>query len=290
MNGWELGILKNKLNMNIIFFSDLNYEYQAKSLIESILLNVKDEVRMIYYTIGFESSLDYPNLIKVPYDKDDSKKLFEFYKPTIMLDAISKFGGKFLFLDTDIIIGRRFNISRVDNNLDIPLFPYGNWDYPFLCSGQDQNGEYIDFSNEEPLMKYFGVSLRSMNYVYTCVFSFNDKCSDILKEWKSMCENTYLLQDIRKYFPFRDETPLNIILWKKGITQNLNRIYFNTIESQPLIYIEENDNIRGDAYNMGVFGNSNMKCENSSDIMIYHGIKDKSQIDIVINYMKSKNI
>ena len=148
----------------------------------------------------------------------------------------------------------------------------------------------IDFSNEEPLMKYFGVSSRSMNYVYTCVFSFNDKCSDILKEWKSMCENTYLLQDIRKYFPFRDETPLNIILWKKGITQNLNRIYFNTIESQPLIYIEENDNIRGDAYNMGVFGNSNMKCENSSDIMIYHGIKDKSQIDIVINYMKSKNI
>ena len=290
MNGWELGILKNKLNMNIIFFSDLNYEYQAKSLIESILLNVKDEVQMIYYTIGFESSLDYPNLTKVPYDKDDNKKLFEFYKPTIMLDAISKFGGKFLFLDTDIIIGRRFNISRVDNNLDIPLFPYGNWDYPFLCSGQDQNGEYTDFSNEEPLMKYFGVSSRSMNYVYTCVFSFNDKCSDILKEWKSMCENTYLLQDIRKYFPFRDETPLNIILWKKGITQNLNRIYFNTIESQSLIYIEENDNIRGDAYNMGVFGNSNMKCENSSDIMIYHGIKDKSQIDIVINYMKSKNI
>ena len=138
MNGWGLGILKNKLNMNIIFFSDLNYEYQAKSLIESILLNVKDEVRMIYYTIGFESSLDYPNLIKVPYDKDDSKKLFEFYKPTIMLDDISKFGGKFLFLDTDIIIGRRFNISRVDNNLDIPLFPYGNWDYPFLCNGQDQ--------------------------------------------------------------------------------------------------------------------------------------------------------
>ena len=290
MNGWELGILKNKLNMNIIFFSDLNYEYQAKSLIESILLNVKDEVQMIYYTIGFESSLDYPNLTKVPYDKDDNKKLFEFYKPTIMLDAISKFGGKFLFLDTDIIIGRRFNISRVDNNLDIPLFPYGNWDYPFLCSGQDQNGEYTDFSNEEPLMKYFGVNSRSMNYVYTCVFSFNDKCSDILKEWKSMCENTYLLQDIRKYFPFRDETPLNIILWKKGITQNLNRIYFNTIESQPLIYIEENDNIKGDAYNMGVFGNSNMKCENSSDIMIYHGIKDKSQIDIVINYMKSKNI
>jgi len=91
--------------MNIIFYSDYNYEYQAKSLIESIIVNVKEDVQMIYYTIGFESSLDYPNLIKVPYSKDDSKLLFEFYKPTIMLDAISKFGGKFLFLDTDIIIG-----------------------------------------------------------------------------------------------------------------------------------------------------------------------------------------
>ena len=276
--------------MNIIFFSDANYEYQAKALIESIILNVKDEVQMIYYTIGFESSLDYPNLTKVVYQRNNNKRFFEFYKPTIMLDAIDKFGGKFLFVDTDILIGRRFDISRLNNDLDFPLFPYGNWDYPFLCNGQDQNGEYIDFSNEEPLMKYFGVNSRSMNYVYTCVFSFNDKCSDVFKEWESICDNNYLLQNVRKYFPFKDETPLNIILWKRGITQNLNRVYLNTIQAEPLIYIEENDGIFGDAYNMGIFGNSNMRCENSSDIMIYHGIKDKTELGIAINYFKSKNI
>ena len=61
--------------MNIIFYSDYNYEYQAKSLIESIIVNVKEDVQMIYYTIGFESSLDYPNLVKVPYPKDNSKLL-----------------------------------------------------------------------------------------------------------------------------------------------------------------------------------------------------------------------
>jgi hypothetical protein len=128
-----------------------------------------------------------------------------------------------------------------------------------------------------------------MNYVYTCVFSFNDKCSDVFKEWESICDNNYLLQNVRKYFPFKDETPLNIVLWKRGITQNLNRVYLNTIQAEPLIYIEENEGIVGGAYNMGIFDNSNMKCENSSDIMIYHGIKDKIELDIAINYFKSKN-
>jgi hypothetical protein len=276
--------------MNIIFYSDYNYEYQAKALIESIILNIKDDIQMIYYTIDFESSLDYPNLTKVVYPKNSNKIFFEFYKPTIMLDAISKFGGKFLFVDTDILIGKRFNISKLDNNLDFPLFPYGNWDYPFLCNGMDENKEYIDFSNEESLMKYFGIESRSMNYVYTCVFTFNDKCSDIFKEWESICDNNYLLQDVRKYFPFKDETSLNIVLWKRGITQNLNRVYLNTIQAEPLIYIEENDGICGDSYNMGVFGNSNMKCENSSDIILYHGIKDKNELDIAINYFKSKSL
>ncbi len=278
--------------MNIIFYSDYNYEYQAKALIESILLNISEKVQMVYYTIGFESSLEYENLIKVPYEKDLNKKSYEFYKPSIMLDAISKLGGDFLFLDTDILIGRRFEISKIINNLDIPLFPYGNWDYPFLFDGVDSNGNHVNFRNEEALMKYFGVNKRSMNYVYTCVCSFNEKCSNILKEWKSMCEYTFLLEeDTFKYYPFKDETPLNIILWKRGITNNLGRIYLNTVTAEPLIYIEENENIIGDAYNMGIFENPNMKCENSSDIILYHGIKDKNEINIVLNHMNNvKNI
>jgi hypothetical protein len=285
-------LVYKKVNMNIIFYSDYNYEYQAKALIESILLNISEKVQMVYYTIGFESSLEYENLIKVPYEKDLNKKSYEFYKPSIMLDAISKLGGDFLFLDTDILIGRRFEISKIINNLDIPLFPYGNWDYPFLFDGVDSNGNHVNFRNEEALMKYFGVNKRSMNYVYTCVCSFNEKCSNILKEWKSMCEYTFLLEeDTFKYYPFKDETPLNIILWKRGITNNLGRIYLNTVTAEPLIYIEENENIIGDAYNMGIFENPNMKCENSSDIILYHGIKDKNEINIVLNHMNNvKNI
>jgi hypothetical protein len=247
---------------------------------------------MIYYTIGFESSLEYDNLTKVPYEKDLMKKSFEFYKPSIMLDAIDKFGGDFLFLDTDILIGRRFEISRVINNLDIPLFPYGNWDYPFLFDGVDSNGNHVNFRNEEAIMEYFGVKSRSMNYVYTCVCSFNERCTSIIREWKSMCEYSFLLEeDIFKYYPFKDETPLNVILWKRGITQNMGRIYLNTVEAYPLIHIEENEGVSGNAYNMGIFENPNMKCENSSEIILYHGIKDRNEIDMALDHMRNvKNI
>lgn len=271
--------------MKIIFYSDSKYEYQAKSLIESALLNIKEEFELIYYTIDFESSLDYTNLTTVFYKKDSNMKRFEFYKPAIMLDAISKFGGNFIFLDTDVIVGRRFKISKFFNDSEIPLFPYGNWDYPFVFDGMNPDGTHKNFCNEQVLMEYFGVAQRSMNYIYTCVCSFNDKCVDILLEWKSMCENVYLLQNIEKYYPFKDETPMNVILWKRGIQVNLGRVYLNTIQAYPLVHIEENEGVVGDAYNMGIFENPNMKCENSSEIMLYHGIKDAEELNLALRHM-----
>ena len=48
-------------------------------------------------------------------------------------------------------------------------------------------------------MKYFGVNNRSMNYVYTCMVSLNEKCRDIILEWKSMCENEFLMQILDFY-------------------------------------------------------------------------------------------
>lgn len=288
LGGWHIE-KKAEEAVSIIFYSDANYEYQAKYLIESIILNSKEKVQMVYYTIGFESSLEYAGLVKVAFERDPAKKFFEFYKPSIMLDAIDRFGGHFLFLDTDILIGRRFSVSKIKNELDVPLFPYGNWDFPFVFDGVNPDGSYVNFSSEHSMMEYFGVKQRSMNYIYTCVCSFNEKCAEVISEWKSMCENSYLLRQIRKYYTFKDETPMNVILWKRGVTQNLGRIYLNTGSADPLIYVEENEGVTGTAYNMGIFDSPHMKCENSSDIMLYHGIKERGEIEAAISYMRSKS-
>ena len=267
--------------MKIIFFSDKNYEYQAKSLIESIRLNVHEQVQLIYYTIGFESDLKYENLTKRVYPIDISKPRFEFYKPSILLDAIDTFGGKFLFLDTDMIVGRRFDISKIDHDYDFPLLSQGNWDYPFVSiSGENS-------CDEQNLMKYFGVEKRTMNYVYSCMVSFNDKCRDIILEWASMCDNKYLLKNRSIFLPFHDETPINIILWKRGININLGRIYLNNLDYNPLVYVEENDNIVGDpSINYGILDSSLMRCENSNNIILYHGIKDNMILRDVLLYFE----
>ena len=283
----DFGLISNspigKLN-SIIFYCDYNYEYQAKALIESIIVNTKD-INIYYYTIGFNSEIEYDNLTKVfvPIDEKWGQNYrLEFYKPSIILKHINKFGGKALFLDTDVIVGRRFNIDFFDHKYDYPLFPNGNWSHPFSFSG---NIKY----DESNLMKYFGVSNKSMSYVYSNIVSFSDRCKDFVEEWVSICDNKYLLSKKKIFFPFSDETAANIVLWKRNICKNLGRVYLNTTIYDPFILVEENDDIKGDpSINNGIMGSDLLRCDDSSKIMLYHGIKDKEVLNKVVGYLKEK--
>ena len=285
-NGLVDGEVKKEPIRSVMFYSDKNYEYQAKSLIESILINMEDDVTMFYYTIGFESEIEHSRLVKVPIDVDVNKptgyRTFEFYKPNIILEHLDRFGGKALFLDTDIVVGKRFDMSYFENGYDYPLLPNGNWSYPFAFEGS------IKY-DESALMKYFGVSERSMEYVYSNIISFSEKCRDFIMEWKSICDNQYLLSKRKVYFPFPDETAINVVLWKRNSKRNLGRIYLNTLEFEPFEYVEENEGIKGDpTINHGIMGSDLLRCDNSSNIMLYHGIKDEAVLDRVIGYMKEK--
>lgn len=270
---------------SIVFYSDSNYEYQAKALLESIIAHAKG-IKMYYYTVGFSSSIEHEDLIKVEMPVDETKakgyRTFEFYKPSVLIEHLNRFGGKALFLDTDIIVGRRFRIERFDHSEPYPLNATGNWSFPFAF----ENGE---IRNENELMSYFGVNQRSMDYVYSNVISFSDRCMDFLMEWKSICDNQYLLSKRKRFLPFPDETAINIVFWKRGVSRSLGRVYLNTTVYEPFVYIEENDGVVGDpAINYGIMGSDLLRCENSSDIMLYHGIKDASVLERTIRYIKEK--
>jgi autotransporter strand-loop-strand O-heptosyltransferase len=281
--GGLVGGVVEKIN-TVIFYSDLNYEYQANALINSILKN-GDGLKMYYYTIGFESSLDFEGLTKVviPIDEKWGENYrLEFYKPSVILKHIEMYGGKALFFDTDIIVGRRFNIDFFENKYDYPLFPTGNWSHPFSFYG---NEKY----DETNLMKYFGVNDKSMEYIYSNIVSFSEKCKDFVEEWVSICDNRFLLSKKRLFFPFSDETAANIVLWKRNIRRNLGRVYLNTTLYEPFEFIEENDNIKGDPnINNGIMGSDLLRCDNSSQIMLYHGMKDKDVLNKVGIYQNKK--
>lgn len=277
-------------NSVVVFYSDIKYEYQAKGVIESFLLNqykTKSEVKLVYYTIDFDSSLEYENLIKIRIDKKENLPRFEFYKPTVLLDSLTRFkADNYLYVDVDIIFGKRFSIDKIINPHDYPLLSQGNWNFPFYF--KILNGEKTVY-NESSLMNYLKVKERSMGYVYTCIISYNQKCREIFEEWEFLCNDPFLLENREKYLPFPDETVLNVLLWKKGINQNFGRLYLNTLDYDPLVYVEENEGVSGNtSLNYGIFNSDLMRCENSSDILFYHGIKDKETIERCLTFLKDR--
>ena len=115
--------------------------------------------------------------------------------------------------------------------------------------------------------------------------SFNERCEDFMEEWKSITENPYLNKYDREYYPIAEETAINVTLWKRGVTQNYGKIFVNTLYSDAVQYVEENENLRG----INIFDNPLQKCEDSERIHFYHGMIDRAEINKTISYIEQKS-
>jgi hypothetical protein len=301
------------MSTKILILSDEKYEFQADFLIQSLLLQIGDDVPIIYYTIGFYSKLEYPNLVTRYYDKIETwGKEFWFYKPNIMLDALDYFGGDFLFMDCDILVGRRFDINNFLNTHDYPLLSVYPLAFPIVFGGNisdtkihNPNLTYIGSDgkkrlaveiddgslsgvsgtiiyNEAVMMQYLGVSRRTMDYVATMFISFGDKCRDLIFEWCSIIENKWILSKGKEFLPQREETALNVILWKRGATQNYPQNFINTHRAEILQMIEQSDDIQ----NHTIEGNIYQYCRDSKEVVFYHGFKDKEESQKALEFLK----
>lgn len=305
-------------NRKIIILSDKNYEFQAKNLIESIIISCGYNIPIIYYTIGFESQLDYPNLICQYFEPvKEYGTDFYFYKPAILFHALNHFGGDFLFMDCDILVGKRFNIDYFKNDEDYPLLTTISHSFPIIFGPHYSNAKIwnptlkyigsdglerlaveVDIDgrvtgtpgtiiyNEAALMCLFGVKKRSMRYVGTCVISFGEKCEDFILEWKSLIENPWIRRRGKEYLPFHEETAINIILWRRGVEKNYETIFVNTHKSEILKKVEMDPNIL-DTY---LEDDGYTYCRNSSEVLFYHGFKDHNESQMALEFLKQNKL
>lgn len=293
--------------------SDSKYEYQADYLIQSIIIHSGYTIPIIYYTIGFESGLDYPNLITRSYPTIESFGTeFWFYKPKIMLDAIDYFSGDFLFMDCDIIVGRRFDVEKLKNPYEYPLLSVYPLSFPIVFGGNVSNTkihnpnltytgsdgkerlavEVDDGSlsgvpgtiiyNEAVMMTYLGVKRRTMDYVATMFISFSEKCRDLIFEWNSIIENKWILSQGKEFLPQREETAINVILWKRGVSINYPQNFVNTHRSDILQMVELSDEI----FDYRIEDNMYQYCRDSSEVIFYHGFKDKIETEKALNFLR----
>ena len=264
--------------MNFVFYSDQKYEYQVKNLLRSIPYGGMGNSNFYYYTIGFESSIQLPNLNLIPWEKSKTLERFEFYKPGICLDSLSKTEGNFIFVDTDIILSRRFKNIPFNYMSDHPVFCSGPIEYPNTF-WDDSSGRTL--FDETKLMKYLGVGERSMGYMMSCFFTYNNLCSDFLEEWESICENRYLQKDSESYFPFSDETIANVLLWKRNAKISYDRGFVNTHKFSTFEVCEKSNTLR----NVLIDNNMYEECKDSSRVYFYHGTKDESENNKILKYI-----
>ena len=167
-------------------------------MVESFLISRRyanlEHIPVIYYSIGFDSNVEYPNLIKVRWEFDSTKEFLSlnYYKPDIILDSL-KYSNEICYMDSDILLSKRFNIdSLFDSELDYPMCCRGPLEFVWYWI-VDGNGTQTKI-DEWNLMNYYGVKERTSNYLWSSMMTYTDKCKDFLEEWQSINNNTY---DIR---------------------------------------------------------------------------------------------
>jgi hypothetical protein len=275
--------------MTIILYSNQSIEENAICTILSLKNKLKNDVRVVYYTIGFDSNFKHKNVITHRVEKNDYYPLYNFYKMDLCLKTIELYNDDYYFYtDIDVIFSKKVDFDKLKFDYDFPMASYGPVEFPITFRVKE-NGE-TEVYNERLLMDYYGVKDRSMRYVWNCIFSFNDSCKDFFQEVTDIFKNKELILDYKRYFPYSDETAFNVCLWKRGITKNLEQAFLNTIKIENLIKTEENELIN---YGFNSFDSGGFDWEHVNDskkIIAYHGFKKLDDMKKCVEYVTEKNI
>lgn len=274
--------------MYFVLYSNKKYEYMVEAFIASRKYAGTEDVNVVFYTVGYDSDLEYPNLIKKRWDPLIERENFQFYKPHIMLQSL-EFDSDMIYFDCDILLGKRF----------VPDTFLNLGDYPLACAGPLEfvsywekypDGQIIEY-DERMLKEYYSVQERTTYYLWTSMLSYGPACRDFLQEWCSIVDNSYFHRDglIKYYMPFGDETPFNVLMWKRKCQNYLPRHFVNTTMVETLKKVELDDNYQYSEE--APYGNFNPnpsiyeRCDSSSLVQFYHGMKDKDEIIKTLSWM-----
>lgn len=273
----------------LVIYSNKSYEHMVDSFLASRSYANAESNTVVFYMVGYDSDIEYPNLIKRRWDPPIERQNFQFYKPHIMLQSLEFGDDDLIYFDTDILIGKRFNPSKLKTDKDYPIACAGPLNFVYYWEMHD-DGTTSQY-DESMLKEYFGVKDRTTHYLWTSMLCYNSTCKDFLQEWCSIIDNNYFHRDgkTRHYFPFGDETAFNVLTWKRGCTDFLPRYFVNTTVSDTLVQVESDDSYN--YYLDNTFNNHTPlyeiyeRCDDSSIVQFYHGIKDPGQIIKVMSWM-----
>jgi len=223
MNGLVLGISQNNMNYYTTYL-DKNYLQHGEKLFE--ILNTYSKYKIIVFTIDFNYESKFDNVISIHHE---TKKLTFveklFLKPTLIEKSLKLYpNDQFCFIDADVIpLPSCDDIFENIKDVNYPLFTRQCHDW-ILHSDPDVPAEY-----EKNILEYLhsDASKRTLFYRQACVFLFNYKCFDFVKEWASLSNDVNILNNYKYYAPIHDETLANALLWKNEYCEYLGRVHID---------------------------------------------------------------
>lgn len=236
----------------IILHCTENYLQNSLNLVKSLNL-YHDNLDFYLYTLNFQYDSDISNLntifisdeniennMSFVGNKNDvnNKNMFKsvFFKSKVVLDTIDNLKLDFaIYIDSDILptgeISELFGfIGQVD---DYPLIQQSLFEFqinygrgnPFHKGGFDQTNIL-----EYPLMNKHHIPIRNRtHYSVTSVMIYNKNCRQFFKEYDWLNEKALEmdLEDIKFFYPFSDETTMNVLLWKYKYNKRLPFLQMN---------------------------------------------------------------
>lgn len=205
-----------------ITYLDENYLQHGEKLFE--ILNTYSKHNIIVFTINFNYESKFDNVIPIRHKTKELtfvEKLF--FKPTLIETALKLYpNDQFCFVDADIIpLPNCDDVFKSFQDVNYPLFAR-------------QCHDYVNIHNTHPkfeknILEYLGsdTSKRTLFYRQACVFLFNYKCFDFVKEWASLSNDVNILNNYKYYAPVHDETLANALLWKNQYCGYLERVHID---------------------------------------------------------------
>jgi hypothetical protein len=255
MSFWQLGGLLKNNSMNrisIILHCTENYLQNSLNLVKSLNL-YHNNLDFYLYTLNFNHDSNISNLTTVPIGGVDiennmsfignnndvtNKNMFKsvFFKSKVVLHTIEELKlDQAIYIDSDIL--PTGDISDLFNFFDqvehYPLIQQSLFEFPINYGrGNPFHNGGFDETNilEYPLMNEHHIPIRNRtHYSVTSVMIYNKNCRQFFKEYDWLNEKALEmdLEDIKFFYPFSDETTMNVLLWKYKYNKRLPFLQMN---------------------------------------------------------------
>ena len=259
--------------INLISFGTENCEDLLKVFYKNLVKYCKENFKLHYYSINYDSNVIGDNLIKHTYHTKKTYKNAFFYKPFVILKSlVDNNYENFIYLDLDIILTKNFSsniLFNKINNSNTPLSPNHFWENPFYFN----NNEHINMGDNVCNLK----SIQRCNkYVQACLIVYNKQHLDFLIDWISLVNEDSVIK-----VSVDDEELYNATLWKYNQTDTLGYICITngTVDIDNLGCFNSiklaHEKYESDEFNKSMFTHQNnfYKGFDNKNVMIFHGVK-----------------